>query len=199
MKRQLALLGALLLAALLVMAQPGSSQSVGDATPTADIEAAPEMAFVPSDCGILAEPVAIDPLIPHAIGAWPIWIALPNGSSEMKGILVVPNEHYFTHPQLEGWWVTKAAWFIAKSYPGEVRIRGVNIDDDSPIYFEIGDHELREVATLNPDQPGGYVTELDALAFFPSHMWVSKAGCYRLEAEWDGGLWQQIIAVGSVE
>ncbi|MBI5670872.1 MAG: hypothetical protein HZC41_23005 [Chloroflexi bacterium] len=184
-----------LLITLLFPAQPGYTQVTGNLTPTPGVEVASEMDFVPADCGQLAEPIAIDPLIPQAVGAWPIWIALPNWTGATKGILVVSNQHNHPEHQLDGWWFTKAAWFVDKSYVGEVRIRGVNLADNSPIYFDFSSDEPHTVASLNPDQPGGFVTGLDELAFFPSGVWVSDAGCYRLEAEWDGGRWQQIIAV----
>lgn len=198
MKSLPGLLSALL---LLLLALPliANSGSIGGAALTPTVEVATEMEVVPADCGILAEPIAIDPLIPQALGTWPIWVALPNWTDETKGILVVPNEHYHTHHHLEGWWATKVAWFIPLSYTGEVQLRGYNLADHSPIFFDFSSNEPGEVATLNPDQPGGYVTELDQWAFFPSHLWVSKAGCYRIEAAWEGGSWQQVIAVGSVE
>jgi hypothetical protein len=199
MKRQLVLLSSLLLLlTLVVTAQPGNSQAVVEATPVSAVEVAPEMAVAPTNCGILPEPLAIDPLITHATGTWPIWVALPNWDGVRDGVLVVPNERNQESHELPGWWSTKVAWFIPLSYTGEVQVQGFNVDDQSPIYFEFNAGPT-EVATLNPEQPGGFVEALDQWAFFPSYMWFAKAGCYRLEAKWDGGLWQQIIAVGRLE
>jgi hypothetical protein len=192
MRNKLILLSPLLLVLLLFIAQPGQSQSP-------EVEVADEMADVPTNCGTLAESMAIDPMIPQAIGMWPIWFALPNVQDETRGILYFPNQHYHTHPDLEGWWATKAAWFIPLSYTGEVKLQGVNIADNSPMYIDAGEMGLNLIATLNPAQPGGFIEGLDDWAFFPSYAWVSKAGCYRLQAEWDGGRWEQIIAVGNVE
>ena len=197
MKRKLILLSSpLLLAMFLFMAQLGYSQSSEDAAPTPAVEAAPEMEAVPENCGQLAKPTVVDPLV-EAIGTWPIWVALPNWDGETEGVLVIPNERDYKHPEQEGWWSMKIAWFIPLSYSGEVRLRGYNLADDSPIYFEFD--ELTDVAILNPEHPGGFVAELTDWAFFPSLVYVSKAGCYRLHAEWDGGLWEQTIAVGSRE
>ncbi|HEX2906699.1 MAG TPA: hypothetical protein VHO69_07560 [Phototrophicaceae bacterium] len=201
MKSKLILLIALFVPMLLLLTiQPGYGQAAIEATPAATVEVAATMDFVPTDCGILAGAIAIDPLIPRAIGAWPVWLSVPNGDDrETKGILYVPNRHNFTDASLPGWWVTKAGWFVSKSYSGEVRVRGFNVADDSPIYFASGAAELSDTMILNPEQPGGFVTGLERFAFFPTHMWVAHAGCYRLEAAWDGGLWQQIIAVGNIE
>ena len=111
----------------------------------------------------------------------------------------MPNEHYITNPQLEGWWATKVASFIPITYEGKVQLQGFNVADNSPMYFEVGGQEATTVAILDPDHPGGSAAGIERWAFFPSYFWVSKTGCYRLEAEWDGGAWQQIIAVGSAE
>jgi hypothetical protein len=178
------------------MAQLGHSQS-SDSTPKFAVKGAPEMEVVPENCGQLAKPMVVDPMI-DGIGAWPIWVALPNWSNESEGVLIIPNERDFKHPEMQGWWSMKVAWFIPLSYTGEVRLRGYNLADDSPIYFEFQEG-LTDVATLNPAQPGGLVEGLDQWAFFPSHVSVPRAGCYRLQAEWDGGLWEQTIAVGSRE
>ncbi len=189
------------LATLTFMTQTGITSSSTALTPVSslDVEVAPDMEPVPTNCGIPAEPIAIDPLIPQAVGTWPIWIALPNSTLATTGILIMPNQHYQRNPGLEGWWAAKIAWFVPKSYTGRIYLRGINITDQSPVYFAFNGNDPVSLATLNPDQPGGYVPDLDKWVFFPSHVWVSKAGCYRIEAEWDGGLWQQIIAIGSVK
>ncbi len=185
---------------LLLNIRQGNGQSTATATPTTPpVEVASEMRPVPANCGILAEAMAIDPMIQKAIGTWPIWIALPNVADETRGILDIPNEHYFTIPQLEGWWTTKVAWFVPNAYTGKVRVQGINIEDNSPLFIESNGDEPSEVAIFDPEHPGGSVAGIPNWAFFPSHIWVSKAGCYRLEAEWEGGMWQQVIAVGSVE
>jgi hypothetical protein len=141
----------LLLIMLLLTVQVGYSQEV---TPMPIITVAPEMETPPSDCGILAESMAIDPLIQRAIGAWPLWVALPNWIGDTRGILHIPNEHTFTDERLEGWWTTKVAWFISNAYTDDVQLQGFHVEDHSPIYFEFSDHELREVAILNPAEPG---------------------------------------------
>ncbi len=168
-------------------------------TPTPTVEVAATMDYAPTNCGVLAESMAIAPNIPHAVGTWPIWIAMPSAGSGSKGVLFVPNQHYQTDSQLKGWWSTKVAWFIADSYQGEVHLRAFNVADNSPMYFVVGENELTDHATLNPEHPGGFAEGTGNWVFFPSNVWVSKAGCYRVEAEWDGGLWQQVIAVGNVE
>jgi hypothetical protein len=198
MKRAIILLvPAIVLAAVLLTTQTGQTQTPAPTPPSYKVSA--EMAPAPDDCGPLVEPIAIDPMIPHAIGAWPIWVSVSDVDGDPRGALFIPDTHYQTRPDLEGWWSSKIAWFIPNSYTGTVRLQAANLADGSPIYFEFGEHETAAVATLDSAQPGGFVEELTDFAFFPSNIWVSKAGCYRLEAEWDGGRWEQIIAVGYME
>jgi hypothetical protein len=181
--KRLALSGLLLI--ILLIALPALSQS--------DVEGSPEMAPVPTDCGILPDSISPDPGIPSAIGTFPIWLGITDG------VLPMPTEHYQENPQLPGWWATKVGWLIPKVYTGTVQVRGWNVADDSPMYFEFGDDGALTSAALDPDEPGGFVDGLEDWAFFPSYVWVPKAGCYRLRAEWNGGLWEQVIAVGSDE
>lgn len=185
------------LAVLLLTAQTGQTQTPAPTLPPYAV--ASEMAPAPDDCGPLAQPVAIDPLIPHAIGAWPIWVAVPDLDGDPRGALFFPDTHYQTHPDLDGWWMSKIAWFIPISYTGTVTLQAVNVDDGSPVYFDVSEHSTSAVATLDAAHPGGFVEELTEYVFFPSYLWVSKAGCYRLQAEWDGGRWEQVIAVGFME
>ena len=189
---------ALLLMLLLLVLTPqhGYSQSpTATAVPT--IEVAATMDAVPTNCGQLSESVMLDPQSGRFIGVWPIYAGLPNWEGQTQGILVFPTTHYQTNDQLVGWWVTKMGWFVSESYTGEVKVRAFNLADHSPIYFERTDAPAT-VMTLDPAHPGGFVNGMVGWAFFPSLLWVSKAGCYQLEATWEGGLWQQVIAVGAV-
>src|SRR5262249_949207 len=100
--------------------------------------------------------------------------------------------------RLPGWWRTKMAWFVSDSYKGAVKVRGYNLKDNSPIYINWNRDELLTTAELDPRKTFSSVAGMQGWAFFPSSVWVSKAGCYSIEAEWDGGAWRQVVAVGYV-
>ncbi len=92
------------------------------------------------------------------------------------------------------------AWFVNTNYHGKVKLSAYSLTDHSPVYFETGDQHNNMVTTAELDSatPGGIIPDFpDKWAFFPTHIWVSKAGCYRIQAEWDSGSWQQVIAIGS--
>lgn len=190
--KRLALSGFALLLIVVLFSVP-LQQSRATTLPTPTIGAAAQMDAVPTDCGILAASFSPDPGIPNAMGAFPIWVGLSDG------VLPMPTEHYQENPRLPGWWATKLGWLITKAYTGTVRVSGWNVTDNTPMYFEFGDNGPLLLSTLDPAEPGGFVDGLDDWAFFPSYAWVPQAGCYRLRAEWDGGLWEQVIAVGSDE
>ncbi|MBX3081869.1 MAG: hypothetical protein KF716_09575 [Anaerolineae bacterium] len=163
---------------------------------TATIAVAATMDSAPTDCGQLAVPTVIDPHAGGGIGAWPLWVGIPNWSGQSRGILVFPTTHYQESDVLIGWWVTKMGWFVSETYKGEVKLQAYYLTDHSPMYFEFA-NEPTTLASINPANPGGFTDEMQGCAFFPSLIWVSKAGCYQLEATWDGGMWRQVIAIGS--
>ena len=189
---------ALIFAVLMVLTIPQPDYSPATVpTVAATVEAAAEMAPAPSDCGPQPERFEVDPRIGDAIGAWPIWVALPERDG--RAVIAFSRDHNHTDPALPGWWDTKVGWFVKKTYKGEVKLSGFNVADHSPIYFDIGQISHTAQPILNPEQPGGFISGLDDWAFFPSLLWVSKGGCYTLSAEWNGGLWGQTVPVGYVE
>ncbi len=123
-------------------------------------------------------------------------LGLPKDSRQHQGILSIPNQHIQTDERLPGWWASKMAWFVSQSYQGTVRVRGFNVQDGSPIYINWNGNELLTTAAFDASKSFSYVQGLEGWAFFPSIVWVSKAGCYRIEVEWNSGSWSQIIAAG---
>jgi hypothetical protein len=173
--------------------QPGSL-----ATAAATVRVAIEMADAPTTCGPSPEPVDISKHYASVIGAWPIWGTLAYGSGGMKGMISMRKER----PQparLPGWWAQKVLWLVKTSYKGEVRLRGFNVTDQSPMYFTLNNNAPTAVAVLNPANPGAWSAGSDQFANFPSLVWVSKAGCYKIEAEWNNGSWDQVLSVGYLD
>lgn len=155
------------------------------------VEGAPQMDAAPTTCGPLPEAIDFGENVGKLIGAWPLYIGIGNG------VLPMPTSHYYTDDRLPGWWRNKVGWLVKDSYQGMIHLRGGNVDDGSPMVFEFNGNEPVLEAVLNPAHPGGFIDGMVGWAFFPSAVWVSKAGCYRLQVEWDGGRWEQVIAVGA--
>jgi hypothetical protein len=174
------------------------NRSVATQNAVSTAEVAAQMDLVPTNCGILAAPIQLNAQQGYFIGSWPILIGIPNYPNRYKGVMGFPNEHLHSDNRLPGWWATKMAWFVSESYVGVVKVRGFNIKDNSPIYINWKGDNPVTTAEFDPSKTISYVDGMTGWAFFPSHVWVSKAGCYRLEAEWDGGAWHQIVAVGYI-
>ncbi len=194
------LLSSGILLLIFVIAIPYAVQSQATITPTSEaaVEVAPQMESAPTDCGPAPEPIAVSEHYAPVLGTWPIWGTLSSGGTEPEGILAMPIERR-EFSQLKGWWAQKVLWLVNTNYVGEVHLHGTNVADGSPIYFTFGESTPTTTPIFNPEMPGAFAPGSQYFANFPSLVWVSKAGCYLIEAQWDGGLWQQTIAVGYVE
>jgi hypothetical protein len=159
--------------------------------PLVAVEGAPQMNPAPTTCGPLPEAINFGEDVGRLVAAWPLYIGIENG------VLPMPTTHYFTDDRLPGWWRNKVGWLAKASYQGTIHLRGANVDDGSPMVFEFNGDEPVLEAVLDSAHPGGFIDGLEGWAFFPSAVWVSKAGCYRLQVEWDGGRWEQVLAVGA--
>jgi len=182
--------------ALLASTRAAQSQTVP--TEQATVEVAAEMEAAPTDCAPAPEPFPISEHYGPVLGTWPVWGTIVYTSGERTGVLAIANERPDTDT-LPGWWPQKVLWLVKTNYEGEVQLHGYNVADDSPMYFSLNANAPITAVTLNPKIPGAFAAGSEQFANFPSYVWVSKAGCYLIEAQWDGGLWRQTIAVGLVE
>jgi hypothetical protein len=189
--------GTLSLVFVYSLANPRNVQQPVVSTREATVEVAAQMDIAPTDCGPTPEPVVVSEHFAPVLGTWPIWGTISSGTADRKGILSIPVENN-NSGLLAGWWAHKVLWLVKTNYDGEVHITGFNIADDSPMYFSLEGNTPTIIAVLNPETPGAYAAGSDQFANFPSFVWVSKAGCYLIEARWNGGLWRQTIAVGLV-
>jgi hypothetical protein len=125
------------------------------------------------------------------IGGYPAWAVGFGGPVAWRSAGGIVGQQ----PTQYGW-PEKVLWVVKRSYPGSVRLRGANLADGVPLWFEIGGRREATVApvlkALEPAIP--YQTE--GWAEFPSYLYIPRAGCYTLEAEWEGGFWRVIFAAG---
>jgi hypothetical protein len=176
------------------------AQSQIAATTVATVQVASTMDAAPVNCGSLPQPFRLSTGLNDVIGAWPMWVGVSAGDLGRESVIDMPKITYVDpEPALKGWWGTKIGWLVDVTYKGKVSLRGYNVADNSPIYFHVHENEpATPLVILDPTNPGGFIAELKKWAFFPSYIWVSKAGCYTIEATWEGGLWRQVISIGNV-
>lgn len=202
MKNLSLLLWILLVAALSIPLLNMETVHSQTAVPTAaaTVGVAAEMADMPTNCGPSPEPIQIDEHVGPSIGSWPLWTVMYYQQDGVrKGGLAMPKDHPTVDNGIPGWWGQKVAWAVKRTYKGEVTLRGYNVADNSPMYFSLNTPTPTTAPVLNPDKPGATAAGSDQWAFFPSTVWVSKAGCYVIEAQWNGGTWRQTVPVGYVE
>jgi hypothetical protein len=90
---------------------------------------------------------------------------------------------------------------IEPGHEGPVTLRGVSTDDGSPVWFKIaGQYILGPTPelVLDPQNPGIPVQH-GQWKEWPSTFYIPRAGCYILEARWDGGSWRLAFAAGKVK
>lgn len=91
-------------------------------------------------------------------------------------------------------WVQKIGWSMAKTQQEPITIRGTNLQDRTPLWFELLNGSPTKQLLLDPQKPLADWGE-DTLAF-PSLIYIPKAGCYALEGTWNGGQWSVTFAAG---
>ncbi len=145
---------------------------------------------VPTNCPHGPEPMVLSSHFGPGIGGYPAW-AIGFGGPHATMPIYAGN----LEPSRYGW-PQKVLWVVKRSYPGLVRLRGANLADGVQLWFEIGGRrEVTVAPVLKAPEPAiPYQTE--GWAEFPSYLYIPRAGCYTLEAEWEGGFWRVNFAAG---
>jgi hypothetical protein len=105
---------------------------------------------------------------------------------------------------------TKVLWLVGPNYPHLVTLSGHDVRSGAPLWFQV--YPSNRLATDNPDALTQYTTRamLDPSApnrgssdnstghwnIWGIGMFALTAGCYELGADWGGGSWRTILAVG---
>lgn len=94
-------------------------------------------------------------------------------------------------------WAYKTLFISSVSFKGRVTLRGGSLSGGPPLYFS--DRAQRTPArtlTLNPQHPLAYSGADRSWSYFPAGVYVSKPGCYYLEAHWPHGQWKTTFIAG---
>jgi hypothetical protein len=96
-------------------------------------------------------------------------------------------------------WSHKFLIVVATSYQGIVTLHGTNMSDGSPVYFGAQDAVTTgKATTLVLDTRSATIANRnDQWTQFPGGLDIPKAGCYRLEAQWQRGNWNRTFAAGT--
>jgi hypothetical protein len=100
-------------------------------------------------------------------------------------------------PRTRYGWRVKVLWVVGPKLERPARIAGRELATGAALWFEIGEEDRKPAALgkLDPASPGVPPTS-DGYKEFPSYLYVPRAGCYELEAEWAGGRWRLVFGLG---
>lgn len=126
----------------------------------------------------------IAPYFAAAVGGSPAWVIgdvgdTPSYVTGPPGALVAPQK--------------KVLWAIEPGHDAPVTLRGQNLADGSPLWFEPGSDAPTTTLILDPRKPGIPVQH-GQWREWPSYLYVPTPGCYALEASWPGGGWRITFA-----
>lgn len=154
------------------------------ATPALPV-VAPELDYAPLNCGPLPVLQELSPDIARMAGGSPFGLV---GIAGEGYIPVAPN-----NPTKWGY-IANTYWVTAPSYTGTVSLKGANIADGTPLWFDLNNGATTN-PTLDTRHPGA-VTLPSGWNHWPSYLYIPKAGCYQIEATWPGGSWEITIGAG---
>jgi hypothetical protein len=156
-------------------------------TPLPPTPTPPSLGLVPSDCPPSSPSETISPAIGPAVGGSPVWAI-----GIAPGPIHIPS--YFTYTQYG--WTWKVAWEIGPNYTNLVTLRGGNIRDGTPLWFQVADQDASTSPVLDPQHPQRGSAIGPNWAEWGSYLYIPAAGCYYLEATWPGGHWRVNFAAG---
>jgi len=103
-------------------------------------------------------------------------------------------------------WTWKIVWEVGPSYKGSVKLRGVNLQNGAPLWFQFAADDPTTTTTtplLDPRHPNHPVSVVgDDWVEWGSYVYLPAAGCYAIEASWPSqgswpsGSWRITFAAG---
>jgi len=145
----------------------------------------------------------LTPLDPPGVGGGPLWITgFAGPTAALIDLQPVPRELVQSRRDPFGWYTT-ITLFVQKGFANPILLTGGEQPTARPLAF--GDpnnvqsitnqNYLAYLNLINPSSKEGYVNngqwEIRALNVF-----IRSAGCYFLQANWNGGMWIIYFAVG---
>ena len=148
-------------------------------SPVASVVGSPSASCQPSP------PQTIAPYFGPAVGATPLWAIGPLGAQPFP----VTGPPEVTGPGTR----VKVLWVLEPQQEASVTLRGSNLADGTPLWFELAGAPPATEAVFDPRAPGIPVQH-GQWREWPSYLYAPVAGCYVLEARWPGGSWRLMFA-----
>ena len=100
-------------------------------------------------------------------------------------------------------WTWKIIWEVGPSYKGLVALRGVNLQNGTPLWFQFLTDDPTITPLLDPRHPNHPVSKVgEDWVEWGSYVYLPATGCYASEASWPSqanwpsGSWRVTFAAG---
>jgi hypothetical protein len=125
-------------------------------------------------------------------GSSPVWAGFYAAFDSARQIYRIERDA----PRTEYGWRVKVLWVVSPGLKLHARVQGRDLATGTELWFEIGEEGSEApFGVLDPAHPGVPPTS-DGYKEFPSYMYVPRAGCYAISAEWTDGGWRLIVGLG---
>lgn len=152
----------------------------------------PPLGPVPKNCSPGPTPQPLFSNLGPVLGGGRVWF---NGIDGPHAVIRFSPSYGYTFPY---GWTRKLLWEVGPDYTGTVTLTGENLMTHQSLWFQIGEQAPTHSPVLDPKYPGHPASTIGpGWAEWGSYLFVPTAGCYVLEASWQGGHWQIYFAAGS--
>jgi hypothetical protein len=135
------------------------------------------------------ERVEVSPDYAPLLGRAPVWFGPYLDVDEGRSILRIPADA----PRTPYGWRVKFLWIVDLPQAAPVTLHGGEVSGPRALWIEPESAEQAATeAALDPGPPGSG----SGFKEFPSYIYLPAAGCYFLQAAWQGGSWRIDFAAG---
>ena len=181
------------------LAQParGESDAVRVLMQGAGAKDSSGLGLAPNDCPSGPTPRLIQRAIGRGVGQSPAWVL---GMSGTHLTLDYGSGTRFLDYQPNYGWGHSVQIVADSRYHGQITISGSGIHGEGALAFV--DQRLARITrslVLDPWHSWGFAGLDRTWSYFPSTLYVPRAGCYYLTAHWHGGSWRIPFAAGRTQ
>ncbi|HVB71995.1 MAG TPA: hypothetical protein VNE38_00420 [Ktedonobacteraceae bacterium] len=133
------------------------------------------------------------PLYPAGVGGEPMWVT---GFSGPRATL----NHLIRAQQPQSGWYQQLTLVGETNFDGPVTLQGGVVGSTLPLWFGMYPHDTSMMLNIvvNPvnSSLSNHTTGDQQWGMLPINLYIARAGCYYLQASWNGGSWMVYFAAG---
>jgi hypothetical protein len=128
------------------------------------------------------------------LGRAPVWFGPYLEVDEDRAVFSVPSDA----PRTPYGWRVKFLWIVGLPQPTPITLHGGTVSGGRALWIEPETaDQAATTAVLDPGPPPPPPgSSASGFKDIPSYIYFPAAGCYFLQAEWQGGSWRLAFAAG---